>query len=74
MKPPKDQTGARPSRPVNRDAFADWSARTFRSEAAFAAPPPGELTLDDEVAIDPIADPEAARAHYAALKAAGLIR
>jgi hypothetical protein len=68
-----DQLGARPSRRQTRDDLADWQARTFASETALAARPPGELTLDDEVAIDPLADREATVAHIAALRRDGLL-
>lgn len=66
-----DQLGARPSRPPAADELADWMARTFRPLAGYAASPPGELSLDDEVADDPLDDPDATRAHIAALRQAG---
>jgi len=66
-----DQTGARPSRPPSPTELADWKARTFRELGRYADPPPGLLTLDDEVADDPLDDPDATRAHLAALRAAG---
>ena len=68
-----EQLGARPSRRPTPDDLADWQARTFRELGRFAPPPPAELGLDDEVADDPIGDPDAARAHLAELRRAGLI-
>ena len=71
--PPEDQTGARPSRATSRAELAEWSARTFRSETPLVTPPPGELSLDDEVALDPAANIDETRAHIAALRDAGLL-
>lgn len=65
-----DQTGARPSRRPQPDDLADWQARTFGALRRYAPPPPGDISLDDEVADDPIADPDATAAHIAALRAA----
>lgn len=68
-----DQLGARPSRRPSPAELADWQARTFSALARFAPPPPGAIGLDDELADDPIADPDAGAAHIAELRAAGLI-
>ena len=66
-----EQTGERPRRPAQPVDVADWHARTFRSARPLVRRPPAELSLDDEVANDPLADPDATRAHIAALRAAG---
>lgn len=68
-----DQTGARPTRPAHPDDLADWQCRTFTALGQYVDPPPGELSLDDEVADDPAADPAATLAHLAELRAAGRI-
>jgi len=72
-RPPEDQTGARPSRPQRRADLAAWSARTFLSETPLVDPPPAELSLDDEVAYDILANVDETRAHIAALRADGLL-
>jgi len=68
-----DPHGTRPTRPQSRRELGDWTARSFASSVSLAVPPPAELTLDDEVADDPLADRDAARAHLAALRADGLL-
>lgn len=68
-----DQLGARPSRPITPDELADWQARTFTALRRYAPPPPGTIGLDDELADELTDDPDAAIAHIAELRAAGLI-
>lgn len=65
------QEGARPSRRPAPADLADWQARTFPGLGRYAASPPAELGLDDELADDLIGDPDAARAHIAALRRTG---
>ena len=65
--------GARPTRRVDPVALADWSARTFASEAALVQPPPGEISLNDEVADDLFADRDNTRLHLANLRNDGLL-
>ena len=67
-----EQTGARPSRRPTPDDLADWQARTFPALAAYAPPPPAAIRLDDELDDDLFADPDATRAHLAALRREGL--
>jgi len=69
----RDQLGARPSRRSTPADLAAWQARTFPALARYAPPPPGELGLDDELAADLLADPDAARAHIAALRRDGAL-
>lgn len=71
--PGNDQLGARPSRAATPAGHAEWQARTFTDLAPYAPPPPGDISLDDEVADDPADDPDATRAHIAALRSAGLL-
>ena len=68
-----NQHGTRPSRPSTPEALAEFTGRTYPSELALVHRPPAELSLDDEVAADPIADPDAARAHIARLRDAGIL-
>lgn len=68
-----EQHGARPARPVTPAGLAEFTARTYMSELALVQRPPAELTLDDEVAIDPFADPEQTRAHIARLRDDGVL-
>jgi len=68
-----DDPGARPSRPADAGELADWTARTFASSRSLTVPPPAELSLDDEVALEPLDDIESTRAHIAALRLDGLL-
>lgn len=68
-----EQHGARPSRRTTPTELAEFTSRTFTSELPLVRRPPAELGLDLEVADDPIADPEATRAHIARLREDGLL-
>ena len=58
---------------LQRGLIADWQARTFTGLAAYAPPLPADIRLTDELADGLADDPDAARAHIAALRAAGLL-
>ena len=68
-----EQLGARPQRRARPEDLADWQARTFAGLGRYASPPPADVSLDAEVVEDLFADPDATRAHLAALRRDGVL-